>query len=324
MKRRFTIPALMVASVSIWATMVSSASAYPSLVGCVTCHGSTTALVVKATQLSNNGITASYRVDLSGAPAGPRGFAVANPAGTHVFSVSASTGTFSVPAGKTYTIWAVDNNMGARSLAITPKATPALSTTGAGTIAYGAKRSIIGTLSAGIGKPIAGRTVVLKSASSATATSWASAATTTTVASGRYKFVVAPTTTKYYRVSFAGDATYNPRTSGTMAVAVQVFLSAPVAPSVVTSNVAFATYGYLKPRHVAGAKSILIQCQRLESGIWVLKQTVSATNSDYLTYTKYTASLKLASSGSWRLRAYHPADTTNAATYSGWTSRTVK
>jgi hypothetical protein len=38
----------------------------------------------------------------------------------------------------------------------------------------------------------------------------------------------------------------------------------------------------------------------------------------------YAASTSLASKGRWQVRAYHPADATNATTYSAWTTFPVK
>lgn len=72
-----------------------------------------------------------------------------------------------------------------------------------------------------------------------------------------------------------------------------------------------------------------LQCyhrERLANGTqrYVLRRTVSATAADHSTYTKYKASVSLLYVGSWRIRAYHPADALNAATYSGWSYVTAK
>jgi len=52
---------------------------------------------------------------------------------------------------------------------------------------------------------------------------------------------------------------------------------------------------------------------------------VSAKASNYSTYTKYSRSIRLPYAGKWRLRAYAPADSGHAATWSsGYDYVTVK
>jgi hypothetical protein len=201
---------------------------------------------------------------------------------------------------------------------------PTLTASGSGTIAYGASTSVTGTLVDEASAPISGRTLTLQSATSATATSWANVASASSDASGVHAFSVSPTHTTYYRVRFAGDTSYTNALSSVVSVAVQVYLSTPTCSATVHVKKSTAFAGYLKPQHAAGAKSVKLQFYRLVSGNWVYVKTVAATNSAHSTYTRYAASTSLGSKGSWRVRAYHPADATNAATYSAWKTFKVK
>jgi hypothetical protein len=86
----------------------------------------------------------------------------------------------------------------------------------------------------------------------------------------------------------------------------------------------FSAKGYLRPRHAARSYPVKIFAYRYQGGKYVYKASYKAKASDYSTYTKYAASIKLLSRGKWRLRAYHPADTRNAATYSTFRYVTVR
>jgi beta-glucanase (GH16 family) len=203
------------------------------------------------------------------------------------------------------------------------KGTPALATAGAGTIAYGTTRTLSGTLKNAAGTALPGRIVTLKWAASPAATTWTSVASTRTVSTGAYTFRVSPATSRYYRASFAGDTDYLAVSGTTLSVVVQAYLSAPTFSSTVYINRGVTAAGYLKPKHTAGLTSIQLHFYRYEGGAWVYKKTAKAANGDYSTYTRYAATTSLASAGNWAVRAYHAADSANAATYSGWTTFTV-
>ena len=201
--------------------------------------------------------------------------------------------------------------------------TPTLTASGSGTIAYGASEPVTATLLDEASAPIPDCTLTLQSATSATATSWANVAAATTDTNGVHEFDVSPTHTTYYRVRFAGDTSYANALSSVVSVAVQVYLSTPSCSATVHVNKPTTFAGYLKPHHAAGAKSVKLQFYHSVTGNWVYVKTVAATNADHSTYTRYAASTALSSKGSWQVRAYHPADATNAATYSAWKTFTV-
>lgn len=85
----------------------------------------------------------------------------------------------------------------------------------------------------------------------------------------------------------------------------------------------FTIYGYLNPRHTAGAKSVKIYAYRYESGRWVKRATWYPKNYNSGTITKYSLSTRFMLRGRWRVRAYH-GDAVHPGTYSSWRYFTVK
>lgn len=99
-------------------------------------------------------------------------------------------------------------------------------------------------------------------------------------------------------------------------------------PSLKTTNLVkgrtYSVSGTLKPRHAAGTKPVKVHAYRLVKGKYRYYKSFSATASNYSTYSKYTAKVKLPYRGRWRLRAYHPVDTKHLATYSTYRYVTVR
>lgn len=103
------------------------------------------------------------------------------------------------------------------------------------------------------------------------------------------------------------------------------YLTTPVAPSKVAAWSTFRVHGYVRPRRPVGSSTVVIKAYRFEDGRWVLRRSVRARNSDYSTYTRYSASLALPGSGParWRLVAYAPEGSGYASTYSAFRYLTV-
>lgn len=163
---------------------------------------------------------------------------------------------------------------------------------------------------------------------------WSEAATGTTDAMGNYAFATAANTMKHwYRVRYDGRTQF-------LTDAIDHFsaLSAPVMvtpkaalgrptgyPKTGTRNKTYSVYGSLRPRQVASAASakvVVIKCYRFERGKWRYKKSVNARVYDYSTYSRYRASVKLTSTGSWRMRAYFKGSSLNAPVHSSY--RTVR
>ena len=121
MKRRIAIPVLLLAAVGMWAAFSATALALPSYSTCTACHPTTTAVTVKATQTANDGTNATYSVAVTGGT----GWAVFNGTSNLVNKI-ATSGSFSVPVGSTYTVWGASKSpMGSASVSISPvKPTP--------------------------------------------------------------------------------------------------------------------------------------------------------------------------------------------------------
>jgi|GEM_PF-4669412 len=107
-------------------------------------------------------------------------------------------------------------------------------------------------------------------------------------------------------------------------VPVPCTVTTPVAPATMYHSKAKTVYGYLTPHHPAGTSPVRIYLDKLVSGVWTAKGYVTAKASDYADHTKYSASLSFTSTGSWRIRAYAPADAVHEEDWSGYDYITVK
>lgn len=191
-------------------------------------------------------------------------------------------------------------------------------------VAFGGWSTIAATLTlqSDPGTTLAGRTVTLQ-ASANGMNSWTDVGVATEDSAGHYVATVSTTAKRYYRLHFATDSTYYGSDSAAAIVLSKAYLSAPSSKSKAKRKRTLSVSGFLKTRHTRGAKSVVIKAYRYQSRKWVLRQTFSAVNSDYSSYTKYSASIKLKYAGKWRLYAYH-ADADHTATTSGYRSVTVK
>jgi len=91
----------------------------------------------------------------------------------------------------------------------------------------------------------------------------------------------------------------------------------PVAPKTMRRSKYYTVYGSLKPKHTAGTKPVRVYKYKKVNGKWVSKGYVKATASNFSTYSRYKVRMRLTSKGKWRLRAYAPADSAHAASWSG-------
>jgi hypothetical protein len=140
---------------------------------------------------------------------------------------------------------------------------------------------------------------------------------------GTFSFAVRPALKTYYQVRFAQSAGRMSATSATIWLAPKVYLSTPSAPYRVRHGSMWTSYGYLKPRHLAGSIPVRIYRERYSptTRTWVSYGYVYAKAYNYSTYTKYVRGMSLPSAGTWRIRAYH-YDSAHAPTYSSY--RTVQ
>ncbi len=181
--------------------------------------------------------------------------------------------------------------------------------------AYGDSYTFSGKLMSGA-TALSGKTVVLQQSFTATGTYTDVGTGATTNASGAFSFTVKPYWKRYYRVRFAGDDDYLAATSAYRYALPRAWASTPVAPASMRTTVTATVWGYLKPWHPANRSLVRIYRYRYYGGKWVAYSYVWAKTSNYLSYSKYAASVRLPYKGYWRLRAYAPADAWHAAAWS--------
>jgi hypothetical protein len=191
------------------------------------------------------------------------------------------------------------------------------------TLNYGARATISGTLLFfSVGFP--NTPVQLQSSPDGAVWTGVDTPVTTTVLGG-FSFGVTPASKTYYRVAFAGSTGFRHSESAAIVLTPKAYAGTPVAPAKMSKKKSSTVYAYIKPGHVAGTYPVRIYKYRLVGRAWKPYGYVNAKASDYSTYTKCTASVRLSTAGKWRLRAYAPADDGHAANWSsGFDNVTVK
>lgn len=186
---------------------------------------------------------------------------------------------------------------------------------------YAGAVTITGQLRDATGTPVTGRALTLQRSSDGA--SWIDVGVVGSV-TGTYRFTVRPTTRTLYRWVFAGDDAALMSASGSVTVKPRASLTTPTAHSVWRVRTRHTVSGFLRPRHTARAVNVRLQFYRRESGRWVLRRTVNATNSNFSTYTRYSATTSMTLRGTWRVRAVYAETATNSAVNSGFKNFTVR
>jgi hypothetical protein len=191
-------------------------------------------------------------------------------------------------------------------------------------LAYGATFVVAGNLkSSNIG--VAAQQIILQSGTSASNPKDTTMVTTTDAA-GNFSFALTPASKTYYRVRFAGTLTYT-ATGPTVAIYAtpKKYTGTPKAATTMHTTSSYTVTGYVMPQAPSGTYPVQIHKERYVNGGWKDYGYVNAKASDYSTYSKYAAKLRLVYRGRWRLRAYAPADATHAAAWStGYSYVTVR
>ena len=198
------------------------------------------------------------------------------------------------------------------------------------TSGFSGPATVSGSLKTATGAALAGRNVDIASSIDGKKT-WKALATAVTLSTGAFSKAVAPTVKTYYRATFAGNATNASAAAiAVSAILPRVYLTTPSAPTTAVHAHAFTSVGYLRPYHGVGSYPVTIQCCRYErqsNGTyrWILRRNVAAKAYYYVsTTTRYVGSISLPYAGKWAIRAYHAADSSNAATYSTFHFLTAK
>jgi hypothetical protein len=189
---------------------------------------------------------------------------------------------------------------------VDPKAAAQLTLqTSAKTVNWGGTATLTGALTDGVEPFTAGQTVRVEW--SYNDTTWALLQMLDLSAPYAYDVTVKPTRKTMYRLVFEGDATHVAATSLSVTVTPRVKLGTPVAPKTAKKGKKFTVYGSLVPQHPSGSKTVKIKCYQKKSGTWRLRRTVTATNRNYKTYSRYSEKLSLGARGSWKLVASYKA-----------------
>lgn len=153
---------------------------------------------------------------------------------------------------------------------------------------------------------------------------WSYSKSVKTGSTGYTTLSVSPTRKTYYRVAFAGNGTLMASPySASVSVAPKVSLGRPVAPSRMICNKSYTIYGSLKPRQRSGSHLVYLKAYHYEDGGWELKKSALTTNRNHSSYSRYKKSLALNTPGKWLIKAYAPAGSTYAATWSSGKRVTV-
>jgi len=239
-------------------------------------------------------------------------------------SASSARLTYTAPVSRMYTIYAAASSTG--TFTVAPCGFTSMSgTSGTRITSYNAATALYGYLNSGATS--LDKNVSLYS--STNKSSWGASSvpiTKTTLGDGsyRYRATVNRTSTLYYRFRFAGDSEYGPSWGPIVTVAPKVYLSTPSTPSHAHRGRSFTTSAYLKSRHAAGTKPVKFYYYRWNGKSYSYVKSAWATASNYSTYSKVSAKTSLSSTGKWRVRAYHPADSKNSATYGAYRYFTVQ
>jgi len=125
----------------------------------------------------------------------------------------------------------------------------------------------------------------------------------------------------YYMVTLEGNSGFTSNSQVTKPYATKVVLTNPVAPTTMYKGKAKTVYGYLQPGHTSGSYPVRIYKYKKVSGSWKSYGYVKAKASNIYDdsdfgKSKYSVSMSLPSTGSWRLRAYAIADSQHPAAWS--------
>lgn len=193
--------------------------------------------------------------------------------------------------------------------------------------AYLTPVTIQGTLLDSRSAPLVGVPVVMET--SLNGSTWGSPRVLRTDSRGVVQAIVKLPAAQWFRFSYAGVAgIVGPAGSAPTSIKPRAYLTTPVLSTARPVRMRTVTiYGYLKPRHPRGQRSVKLYFYRYErfkgKWTWRLKRSTSAVNADYRGYTKFSLKTSFPSPGRWRVRAYH-SDSGHAATTTSYRYVTVR
>jgi hypothetical protein len=134
---------------------------------------------------------------------------------------------------------------------------------------------------------------------------------------GVYRFVVAPESRTYYRLSFEGTSSVGGSASSGVMVVPHVALSKPSSRSRQSHTRRLAVSGTLRPRHGTSSRLVSLRIYRWNGHRWKAYSGAWTRVIARGSYSTYSAKLKLRK-GSYRIYARAKADSGHAATTSSY------
>lgn len=201
--------------------------------------------------------------------------------------------------------------------ALTTLPSPAVTASAPTTVAYRGSALITGTVApSGTAQGVSTVEVL---ASPSGESGWTRVATGTVAPLGTFSLSVSPRRATRYQVRSlpapAAGASAGYGYGPVLTVTPKAYLSIAHTPSRAIRGRAFTVKGFLKPSHAATTRHVhVVAYRRNPSGTWVYKQTFRARGSGY----RWAGSVKLLTSGRWRLKAMVRTDSLHAKTYSAW------
>ncbi len=141
--------------------------------------------------------------------------------------------------------------------------------------------------------------------------------------SGAYSFDWKAERNYYWHMVFDGTPDYLGKTSNVVLVKVRPALGKPACPVSIKAGKKFSVSGALKPKAVAGSRTVKVKAQRYASGKWRTYKSYTATNADSGSYSKYSVKIKITRKGKFRFSATTTATTILVAGKSAY-SRTLR
>jgi len=196
---------------------------------------------------------------------------------------------------------------------------PKLTASAPSVVAYGGDGTrLTGRLTTHDDAPIVGASVVLEMSADGAAWSAVGGGPAVTDAGGNYSLVTLKFWhARYLRANFHGTVAYPSAQSASRRVKPKAWVRTPIAPATMQDGTYYTVYGFLKPHHNAGTYPVRIyRWRKTASGNWKSYGYLTAKAYDYSTYTKYLRRMRFSTTGTWRVRAYAPADYWHAAAWS--------
>ncbi|NTU70638.1 MAG: hypothetical protein HGB10_02285 [Coriobacteriia bacterium] len=243
---------------------------------------------------------------------------------SYIVAVGSAMDLLSAQDGRV--LFSMSNGTSSATLMEATAAEPVLSITAPSSVAYQAQPTISGTLT-DAGDPIQTAEVTVQR--STDGIHWVGVSSEFTDSLGRWSTPApALSTTSKYRARYSGmrvpsdpDYTMHLSTvSDVVVVAARPRIGTPSKPRTVVHNRTYTVQGTISPSQAAQHASGKVIAYKRTNGHWIARRSFTASFSA----GKYSARMKLPSSGSWRYRLKFDRSDTNASAYGPYRTVTAR